>query len=298
MSNVAEFVAYAKANPGKINFGSPGQATLFHIVGEMLNVEAGTQMTNVPYKGSAPALQDLVAGQIQVQFDPGTLPLIADGRLKGLAVVGDRRWPRKPDMPTLSEQGYAKTGGDFWHGIVANRGTPQPVVDALSKAIEKALKSPDVIEKLANVQHFGSFLATGRLSREDRPGAQDLRRGNPESQHQGVTALGVEPPCVLAYKRPMISRRLLSSRSVPRPVRWRARRPAIPSSPPGCAACAPRRSSAGVDQGTLDSALGTRRADAAGDGARAQPARIQDDASTSTSSSSSRPSGWRAAACC
>lgn len=157
-NNVAELVAYARANPGKINFGSPGQATLFRIVGEMLNVEAGIQMINVPYKGSAPALQDLVAGQIQVQFDPGTLPLIADGKLKGLAVIGDKRWPRMPDMATLSEQGYAKTGGESWHGIVAIKGTPQSVVDTLSTAIGDALKAPDVVDKLAKVQHFDSFL--------------------------------------------------------------------------------------------------------------------------------------------
>lgn len=182
VSTVAEFVAYAKANPGKINFGSPGQATLFHIVGEMLNVEAGIKMTNVPYKGSAPALQDLVAGQIQVQFDPGTLPLIADGRLKGLAVIGDKRWPRKPDLPTLSEQGYGKTGGESWHGIVALKGTPQPVVDTLSKAIEDALKAPDVVEKLANAQHFGSFLPpqafAAKIVEERRTYAEVIRKAD------------------------------------------------------------------------------------------------------------------------
>ncbi len=182
VGTVAEFVAYAKSNPGTINFGSPGQATLFHIVGEMLNVEAGIHMTNVPYKGSAPALQDLVAGQIQLQFDPGTLPLIADGRLKGLAVIGDRRWPLKPDMPTLREQGYAKTGGDSWHGIVAIRDTPQPVVDALSKAIESALKSPDVVEKLANVQHFDSFLAPeafrDKIVQERKTYGEVIRKAN------------------------------------------------------------------------------------------------------------------------
>jgi tripartite-type tricarboxylate transporter receptor subunit TctC len=180
VSTVAEFVAYAKANPGKINYGSPGLATLFHIVGEMLNVEAGIQMVNVPYKGSAPALQDLLAGQIQLQFDPGTLPMIVDGRLKGLAVIGDKRWPRKPDLPTLAEQGYAKTGGDSWHGIVAIKGTPQPVIDALSKAIEEALKSPDVIEKLANVQHFDSYLGptafASRIVEERKTYAEVIKR--------------------------------------------------------------------------------------------------------------------------
>ena len=159
VKNVAEFVAYCKANPGKVNYGSPGQATLFHIIPEMLSVEAGIQMTHIPYKGSAPALQDLLAGQIQVQFDPSTLPPIADGRLKGLAVIGDKRWPGKPDLPTLAEQGYGKIGGDSWYGIVAIKGTPEPVVNTLSKAIDTALKAPEVIEKLANVQHFGSYLS-------------------------------------------------------------------------------------------------------------------------------------------
>ena len=158
VNDVAGFVAYAKANPGRINFGSPGPATLFHIVGEMLNVEAGIHMTHVPYKGSAPALQDLLAGQIQVQFDPGTLPPIADGRLKGLAVIGDKRWPGKPDLPTLGEQGYAKTGGESWHGIAALKGTPRPVVEGLSAAIDEALKSPEVVDRLAAVQHFPTFL--------------------------------------------------------------------------------------------------------------------------------------------
>jgi len=104
-------------------------------------------------------LQDLLSGQIQVQFDPSTLPAIADGRLRGLAVIGDARWPGKPDLPTLKEQGYGKTGGDSWYGIVAVKGTPQPIVDTLSNAIDEALKTPEVIEKLASVQHFGTYLS-------------------------------------------------------------------------------------------------------------------------------------------
>lgn len=154
-----EFVDYAKTKPGAVSVGvSPGLGGTAHLTLERMKLGFGLDVVAVPYKGSAPALQDLVAGQIQVQFDPGTLPLIADGRVKGLAVIGDKRWPRKPDMPTLSEQGYGRTGGESWHGIVAIKGTPQPVVDALSNAIDEALKSPDVVEKLANVQHFPSFL--------------------------------------------------------------------------------------------------------------------------------------------
>jgi tripartite-type tricarboxylate transporter receptor subunit TctC len=182
VKTVAEFVAYAKANPGKVNFGSPGQATLFHIVGEMLNLEAGIQMVHVPYKGSAPALQDLLSGQIQVQFDPSTLAPIADGRLRGLAVIGDSRWPGKPDLPTLREQGYGKTGGDSWYGIVAVKGTPMPIVDTLAEAIGRALQAPDVIEKLANVQHFGSFLPTKafaeKIVTERASYGEIIRKGN------------------------------------------------------------------------------------------------------------------------
>jgi tripartite-type tricarboxylate transporter receptor subunit TctC len=148
----------------------------------MFNVEAGIHMVNVPYKGSAPALQDLLAGQIQVQFDPGTLPMIADGRLKGLAVIGDKRWPGKPDLPTLAEQGYGRTGGESWHGVAAQKGTPQPVVDALSSAIEEALRDPEVVEKLANVQHFGSFLGPqafrAKIAQERKAYGEVIGRAN------------------------------------------------------------------------------------------------------------------------
>ncbi len=104
-NNLQEFIAYAKANPGKINFGSAGLATITQLYGEIFNIEAGVKMVHVPYKGSAPATNDLLSGQIQVQFDPTTLPHIAAGRLKCFAVLGEKRWPGKPDVPTLKEQG-------------------------------------------------------------------------------------------------------------------------------------------------------------------------------------------------
>jgi tripartite-type tricarboxylate transporter receptor subunit TctC len=101
VNNLQEFIAYAKANPGKINFGSAGLATITQLYGEMFNIEAGVKMVHVPYKGSAPATQDLLSGQIQVQFDPTTLPHIAAGRLKCFAILGEKRWPGKPAIPTL-----------------------------------------------------------------------------------------------------------------------------------------------------------------------------------------------------
>jgi tripartite-type tricarboxylate transporter receptor subunit TctC len=156
-NNLQEFIAYAKANPGKINFGSAGLATITQLYGEMFNIETGVKMVHVPYKGSAPATNDLLSGQIQVQFDPTTLPHIAVGRLKCFAILGDKRWPGKPDIPTLKEQGYGKIGGDAWYGILAAKGTPQAIVDKLSKAIGEAAKAPDVMEKLVVSGNYASY---------------------------------------------------------------------------------------------------------------------------------------------
>lgn len=162
-NNLQEFIAYAKANPGKINFGSAGLATITQLYGEIFNIEAGVQMVHVPYKGSAPATNDLLSGQIQVQFDPTTLPHIAAGRLKCFAVLGERRWPGKPDIPTLKEQGLGKIGGDAWYAILAARGTPQPAIDRLSRAIGEAVKDPAVNEKLVTSGNYSSFQDSATL---------------------------------------------------------------------------------------------------------------------------------------
>jgi tripartite-type tricarboxylate transporter receptor subunit TctC len=157
-NNLQEFIAYAKANPGKINFGSAGLATITQLYGEMFNIEAGVKMVHVPYKGSAPATQDLLSGQIQVQFDPTTLPHIAAGRLKCFAILGEKRWPGKSDIPTLKEQGMGKIGGDAWYGILAARGTPQAAIDKLSWAIGEACKDPAVNDKLVTSGNYASYL--------------------------------------------------------------------------------------------------------------------------------------------
>jgi len=145
---VAEFVAYAKANPGKINFGSSGLATITHLFGEMLSLEAGIKMTHVPYRGSAPATNALVAGEVQAQFDQTCLPHVKAGKLVGLAMLAEVRHPDFPDVPTLREQGYGKDGGDSWFGILAPTGTSPEVVTKLDKAIGDAARSPDVIDRL------------------------------------------------------------------------------------------------------------------------------------------------------
>ncbi|TAJ94889.1 MAG: tripartite tricarboxylate transporter substrate binding protein [Reyranella sp.] len=159
-NNLQEFIAYAKANPGKVNFGSAGLATITQLYGEIFNIEAGVKMVHVPYKGSAPATNDLLSGQIQVQFDPTTLPHIAAGRLKCFAVLGEKRWPGKPDVPTLKEQGLGKIGGDAWYGILAARGTPQAAIDRMSAAIGEAVKDPGLNEKLVASGNYSSFQDT------------------------------------------------------------------------------------------------------------------------------------------
>ena len=157
-NNLQEFIAYAKANPGKINFGSAGLATITQLYGEIFNLEAGVKMVHVPYKGSAPATNDLLSGQIQVQFDPTTLPHIAAGRLKCFAVLGEQRWPGKPDIPTLKEQGLGKIGGDAWYGILARQGHAQVAIDKLSEARSaRRSRTRRSNEKLVASGNYASF---------------------------------------------------------------------------------------------------------------------------------------------
>jgi len=181
-NTMAEFVAYAKANPGKINYGSSGNATITHLYCEMLNLEAGIKMTHVPYKGSAQATQDLLGGQIQAQFDQTVLTHIQAGRLKGLAIISDSRWPHKPEIPTLKETGYGKEGGESWYGILAPAGTPQAIVDKMSKAIGEALRSPDVIDKLdkagAKATYLDSAAMRAQMASDNKMFGDVIKRGH------------------------------------------------------------------------------------------------------------------------
>ena len=181
-NTMAEFVTYAKANPGKINYGSSGNATITHLYCEMINLEAGIKMTHVPYKGSAQATQDLLGGQIQAQTDQTDLPHILAGRLRGLAVIGDRRWPYKPDIPTLRETGYGKEGGESWYGMLAPAGTPPEVVDKLAKAIDAAIKSPDTLDKLDKAGAKPTYLnpteMRATVDRESAMFADIIKRGD------------------------------------------------------------------------------------------------------------------------
>ena len=179
---VAEFVAYAKANPGKINFGSSGLATITHLFGEMLSLEAGIKMTHVPYRGSAPATNALLADEVQIQFDQTCLPHVKAGKLIGLAMLADVRHPDFPDIPTLREAGYGKDGGDSWFGIQAPTGTPPAIVTRLDQAIAEALRSPEVIDKLhrggSRVTYLNPTDFRARIAVESKTFGEIIIKGN------------------------------------------------------------------------------------------------------------------------
>jgi tripartite-type tricarboxylate transporter receptor subunit TctC len=146
-----EFIAYAKANPGKLNFSSPGSGSGAHLAGELLNVEAGIRTVHVPYKGMAPAVSDLVGGQVQMMFAGISTALqhIRAGRLVPLAIASPQRSPQLPDVPTVAESGIPGFDVTSWYGIVVRSGTPPAVVRKLHADMAEALAAADVKEKLA-----------------------------------------------------------------------------------------------------------------------------------------------------
>jgi tripartite-type tricarboxylate transporter receptor subunit TctC len=138
---VAEFVAYAKQNPGKLNFGSAGTGGTIHLAGEMFKQMAGIEMTHVPYKGAGPALTDLLSGNIQVMFDSmGTaLPPVKAGLLRPLGVSSTQRSPDLPDVPTIAESGYPDYAVSVWYGIVAPSKLPEEIAQKISASLDRAL---------------------------------------------------------------------------------------------------------------------------------------------------------------
>jgi tripartite-type tricarboxylate transporter receptor subunit TctC len=146
--NVAELIDYAKRNPGKLSYGSAGIGSGHHIAGELLKQKTGIDMVHVPYRGTGPAIQDLVAGNIQVSFGttPAVLPQANAGTIRILALAEAKRHPDLPGIPTIDET-VPGVITNTWVGFFAPAGTPRPVVERLNKAMVAALKLPDVVEK-------------------------------------------------------------------------------------------------------------------------------------------------------
>jgi len=155
VKSVAELVAYAKANPGKVNFSSGGIGVLPHLIGEWFKSRASIDIVHVPYRGGGPSINDLVGGQVQMTFE-GTsvlLPLIDSGKLRALAVTSARRLPQLPDVPTMSESGFPGFVSTSWTGLLAPAHTPREVIDKLNAQINEGLKTPELKAALARVSN-------------------------------------------------------------------------------------------------------------------------------------------------
>lgn len=158
VNNFAELIAYAKANPGKLNYGSAGAGGITHLAGELLKAEAGIDIVHVAYKGAAPAVTDLLGGQVQMGFFdiPVVLPHIKSGKLKALALTTGKRIAALPDVPTTAEVNYPRVISDNWYGLVAPAGTPPDIVKRLNAAALAGLKSPALVETFGKVSGIPS----------------------------------------------------------------------------------------------------------------------------------------------
>lgn len=152
-NNLKEFVAWVKANPGKVSYASAGPGTPHHIAGEMFKALAGVEMLQVPYKGTGPALIDLIANRVQFMSVEAVaaLPHVRSGKLKALGVATPTRNPLAPDIPTVAEAGLPGFEVTAWYGVVAPLGVPQPAADLLARNISKALENATFREKLAGL---------------------------------------------------------------------------------------------------------------------------------------------------
>ena len=171
VSSVKELIAYAKANPGKLNYASTGNGTSNHLSFELFKSMTGTFIVHIPYKGSAPAVTDLIAGQVELMFDntPNVLPHVRAGKLKALAVSSKTRSPLAPEIPTVDEAGVPGYDVTVWFGILTVAGTPREIVQRLNTEMVRILTSAEVKERFGNLgvqvvagtpEHFSSFLKT------------------------------------------------------------------------------------------------------------------------------------------
>ena len=182
---VPEFIAYAKANPGKINMASAGIGTLAPCAGELFKMMTGVDMVHVPYRGEAPALTDLLGGQVQVMFDtmPSSIEYIKAGKLRALAVTTATRSERLPDVPTVGDfvPGYEASG---WQGVGAPKNTPAEIIDKLNSEINAALADPKLKARLADYGRHSVCGLARRLRQAHRRRNRQVGQGDPSSQHQ------------------------------------------------------------------------------------------------------------------
>ena len=170
VKTLAELIAYAKANPGKLNYASSGNGSLQHVTGAMLEQPGGIQMVHVPYKGTGPALQDLLGGQVDLTFGtaPPFMPHIASGKLRVLAVTGKERLPSLPDAPTTAEAGYPGVNATSWFALFAPAAVPRPVIDRLAADLKKVVEDPAFRKKAEEQGAAADYLGPQQLSERAR----------------------------------------------------------------------------------------------------------------------------------
>ncbi|WP_295549666.1 tripartite tricarboxylate transporter substrate binding protein [uncultured Pseudacidovorax sp.] len=184
--DVREFIAYLKANPGKLSYGSAGNATGLHLAGEMLKSQAGVYAVHVPYRGASLALQDLLGGQIDFYFDPGiAVPHVRSGRLRVLAIGGKRRSATYPDVPTLEEAGLPGFDAGTTHGIYAPARTPPEVVARLNREINRILSTPAVRSQIDGLGAEATPLSVEQFAAVMK---DDSRRYAEVIRRQGIKA--------------------------------------------------------------------------------------------------------------
>ncbi|HEX4332387.1 MAG TPA: tripartite tricarboxylate transporter substrate binding protein [Usitatibacter sp.] len=183
-----ELIAYAKANPGKLNFASPGAGSGAHLAGELLNIDAGIQAQHVPYKGLAPAVADLLGGQVQMMFAgiSTVIQYVKNGKLVALAIASPKRSPQLPDVPTVAESGLPGFDVTSWYGLVTRAGTPPAIIEKVQRDAAEALRDPEVRNKLASLglepvgntpAQFGEM-----ISAESRKWGDIVRKAHIEAQ--------------------------------------------------------------------------------------------------------------------
>lgn len=161
--SVADLVAAAKAEPGKLNYGSGGVGSSQHLAGAMFKYLTGADVLHIPYKGSGPAVSDLLAGQVDMMLDTGSLAQVQAGALRALAVASSQRLPALPDVPTFAEAGVPKMLASAWYGIVAPAGTPPEVVQRLNKEVNAVVADPEVKKRM---EGMGALVPAGQTPEE------------------------------------------------------------------------------------------------------------------------------------
>jgi tripartite-type tricarboxylate transporter receptor subunit TctC len=186
-TNMKEFTDLLKANPGKYNYASSGSGTSIHMSAEMYKYLTKTFMTHIPYRGSAPALTDLLGGQVSIMFDniPSSLPHIKSGKLRAIATTGAKRDATLPDLPTVSETGVKGYESGVWFGLAAASTVPKELIDKLSAEAQKAVKSPDFVKRMSELGY--NILGTNPAEMNNMVQAE-LKRWPPVIKASGATA--------------------------------------------------------------------------------------------------------------